>query len=203
MHTRINWNIRNQNASLIANTRKTWRAERQQQNKNKNIETHRTRPSAREQQGENCKSARNHGGPTTWRKNRANHDQETAKTTRKIPKRPTNAWNRTTGARRMGELDDEVYKRQTHARTQSKIPNTRTWTKDAWGAIPEPRRKQIHQKLKPHCAENMSQEDQNNKSCPSKNCNFRHQDPRRLQSHLFYQRREKTFYTNSIARTPM
>jgi len=49
----------------------------------------------------------------------------------------------------------------------------------------------VHQRLIPQCAKNMTQEDQNNKACPNKNCNFRHPDTRQMQSHLFYLCREK------------
>ena len=49
----------------------------------------------------------------------------------------------------------------------------------------------VHQRLKPQCAENMTQQSQNNKECPNKNCNFQHPDPRQIQVRLFYHFRGK------------
>ena len=50
---------------------------------------------------------------------------------------------------------------------------------------------QVHRRLKPQCAKNMTREDHNNKACPNKNWNSRHPDTRQMKAHLFYHYHEK------------
>ena len=49
----------------------------------------------------------------------------------------------------------------------------------------------VHRKLKAQCAQDMTQEDLNNKACPNQNCNYRHKDARQMQAHLFYHFRKQ------------
>jgi len=49
----------------------------------------------------------------------------------------------------------------------------------------------VHQRLKAQCAQDAKTEDMNNKACPNKDCNYKHNDARRMQIHLFYHCRKQ------------
>ena len=71
-----------------------------------------------------------------------------------------------------GENDDEVYNRQTHERTK-RTPTQERECKACGQPLLSRTVGKIRQKLKPQCAENMTQEDRNHKACLAKNCNGR------------------------------
>ena len=71
--------------------------------------------------------------------------------------------------------------------------------KDMWKTTPEQDRGESTPKTSPKCATDTEQHGQNANARPSNNCNFKHNGPNQLQSHLFYHCPRKTYYANSTA----